>query len=223
MMKRQWLFVGGIARSGTTLMARLLTLHPEGFVTAECGYPLALWWGLTMPPAGYTFAHWQGAGQEASTPWILPRLRQYDDPAEVVRAMCEGYIERLHPTVRVCGDKTPMLGALHPRRDGRRVWEDLRLLWPDCKLLWMDRPLEEAIASGLRVWPHRKEADQRADALERLDGQRLCADALWVPLADLNARPREVLGEVLNWVGLPQAAYPWDEALKYFEPGHRVN
>jgi hypothetical protein len=222
----EWLFVGGIARSGTTLMSRLLTLHPEAFVTAECGWPLNIYWGLTLPP-GYTMATWRHgpSGKTYRASWTLPRLKQYEGAAaEVVRAMCEGYVERLHPEVRVAGDKWPMLGAMHPTIPGRRVWEDLRLIMPECKILFMDRALEAAAASAVRVWPTQATtATYRRQATERLEGQRECTDAFWVRLEALNADPREVMEGVLEFADLPAATYPWEEFDVYFEQGHRVN
>ena len=223
--EHDWLFVGGIMRSGTTLMARLLSLHPEGFVTAECGWSLDIYWGLALPPAGYSYAKFgtRGSTKTATVQWHTLRLSQYDDPVAVTRAMLDGYIDRLHPGVRVCGDKWPLFGALHPDGSGRRCWEDLRVVWPDCKILWMNRDYEAAIASACRTWPHGEEATWRTNALERLEGQRLCPDAHWVQLEDLNARPREIMEGVLEFAGLDGADYPWEKFDAHFVEGHRVN
>lgn len=226
MREHEWLFVGGIARSGTTLMARLLTLHPECWVTAECGWPLDIYWGMTIPP-GYSIAQWQhNSGGSWRASWVLPRLAQYEkaSPAEVVRAMCEGYMERLHPQARVCGDKWPMLGAKHPAIEGRRVWEDLREIMPGCKLLFMDRNLADATASAVRVWPTQAGVRMyRRQAQERLAGQKLCEDAYWVKLEVLNKKPREIMEGVLEFANLPADAYPWDAFDAHFKEGHRVN
>jgi hypothetical protein len=223
--EHEWLFVGGMMRTGTTLMARLLTLHPEGFVTAECGWPLTTYWSFAAPPAGYGYAEFGGWRGDSSirVQWPAKRIEQYDDPASVTRAMCDGYVSRLHPEVRVCGDKWPNFGALHADGSGRRVWEDLRVVWPDCKLLWMDRDFEAAIESACRTWPHGDEATFRAQAKERRIGQRLCEDAYWVRLEALNANPREVIEGVLEFANLPAETYPWETFDQHFREGHRVN
>ena len=150
-------------------------------------------------------------------------MRTYDDPAAAVRAMCEGWAERLHPEARVVGDKWPMLGALHPDGSGRRVWEDLRAVFPDCRLLWMMRDLEETVRSAVRAWPGQNPKVRRAQAEERLAGMRLCPDARWVQLEDLNAAPRKTMRGVLAWAGLGEEAYHWEEFDAHFEDGHRIN
>jgi hypothetical protein len=222
-VKRTWLFVGGLSRSGTTLMARLLSLHPEAWVSAECGWVLNLLWGMTCPPAGYSHAHFRAGGDEVAVPWIMPRIGTYHDAHDVTRAMCEGFADCLHPEARVIGDKWPMLGALHPDGSGRRVWEDLRELWPECRLLWMNRDLEATVRSALRAWPGQKAAVRRAQAFERLEGQGLCEDAYWVQLEHLNARPRSIMEGVLEFANLPAETYPWETFDQHFREGHRVN
>lgn len=221
-MDHEWLFIGGISRSGTTLMARLLSLHPEAFITAETFFALDLYWGLTCPPSGYNYADFRCGVEVRTVSWMFPRLTSYDSAEDITRAMCVGYMEHLHPEARVVGDKTPMPGAFHPIDGSRRVWEDLRHLWPDCRLLFMDRDLDEAVASAKRVW-NEPEDVARAQALERREGQRLCPDGFRVQLEELNADPRRVMSMVLRWANLPISTYPWDEFDVYFQSGHRVN
>lgn len=223
-MKHEWLFIGGISRSGTTLMARLLSLHPECLITAECGWPLALWWGLTRPPSEYSMALWRANdGIERGARWLLPRLCQYDDPAENVRGMCDGYLDCLHPEVRVGGDKWPALGSLATPDGNERLWQLLRMLWPDCKLLFMHRPFEEAMASARRTWPNEDHTLRVRQTRERLEGEALCSDAYHVELENLNARPHEVMVDVLEFANLSAETYPWDKFDEYFQKGHRVN
>lgn len=221
MKEHEWLFIMGTMRSGTTLMTRLLTLHPEGWFTAECGWPLNILWGMTLPPDGYSWASWGGSGGAS---WRLPRLATVDDAHEITRAMCEGYVERLHPEARVCGDKAPNYGALHPDGSGRRIWHDLRDLWPDCKLLVMNRDIDAVVESALRTWPGRVNARAvRRDSQERLNGHALIPDAYHVQLEELEANPREVMRGVLEFANLPAESYPWESFDAHFEAGHRVN
>lgn len=221
MKEHEWLFIMGMVRTGTTLMTRLLTLHPECWITAECGWPLNILWGMTLPPAGYTRATWDGGG---NCEWRLPRLATVDDAHEITRAMCGGYVERLHPEARVCGDKAPYYGMPHPDGSGRRFWHDLRDLWPDCKLLVMHRDFGAVVESAMRTWPGRHTEGRLAqEAQLRAEGHALIPDPYNVQLEELEASPREVMRGVLEWANLPAEAYPWERFDEHFEPGHRVN
>ena len=50
MKERNWIFVGGLPRSGTTLIEVLMTIHPECHIYHEMFFPITMMNLMNVPP-----------------------------------------------------------------------------------------------------------------------------------------------------------------------------
>ncbi len=217
-----WLFIAGTApRTGTTLMAWLLNLHPQVHVFCETLFPLALHGvfrpgsglepGRLLPEIAAQRAARAGGGNE-------PGAATNGGAVECARVCCEG-LRSLWEPLQWFGDKAPAY-AHH--------WPTLRALFPGCRLIVMDRPVEEVLPSIRSCdWPWlagKSDEDLRALLSRWRDGAEQIPGALRVDMRTLSDQPERVIGEVLDWLDLDPDLYPWPQAIgQVLEPVRKVN
>ena len=237
LLEREWLFVGGMPRTGTALCQHLLNLHPDCHIIGEVSFEVCLLKAFRpgITPNQVTAVFRNTIGEVARYPWGMSRIwedPEEDDALDWVRRMMAGARSR-YPDALVWGARNNIYG---------HHWEQLRKLFPNCKIIVMDRDVEEVVESILacdwwledpcppetqaderEVWFTRRRHSTRGAVLQVRELMRPCPGAKWVQLAELNASPREVITDLLSWVGLRADTYPWDVAMARFVEGARIN
>jgi len=212
-----WVFVTGLARSGTTGIADLINAHPhacvmnEAYVLMYADIPFYQRYYVTphKPPINHNKAHDR-------------RDNNRFGPADI-RALMEGVRSMIAPTAAVFGDKAtqlhhqrlPFIKAVFP---GCRFVHITRDPWDQVKSMlaqpWWRAPREHR--AGRRL-SDRELAEMGLTAIARMKrhtqyrwlmGEH--ADVHRVAFEDIAARPQEVLTELLRFLGLPFDPYDWD-------------
>ncbi len=237
LLARDWLFVGGMPRSGTALCQHLLNLHPDCHIIGERSLEIGLLQAFRpgINPRYVTATFSNLFGEAVSFAWDMSRIcmdPEEGDALDWVRRMMAGARSR-YPGALVWGGCNNTYGG---------HWQQLRELFPECKILVMDRDVDEVVDSVLRQdwWvqdpcPPETEPDRREqwftrrrrstrEAVREVRGlMEPCPGAKWLQLAELNAHPRREIASLLTWAGLDVGTYPWDTAMERFVPGARIN
>jgi hypothetical protein len=226
-----WVFVIGPARTGTTLVAWLLNLHPECICLSDTGIVQCFDQAIHPPEARrgdmcrvrWTTQRQIDAGQDEAIPyrgWPLPLLRHAVnavDGDELVRRCC-GAVRSLYPEVPLFGDKWPGYCFMW-----RRVLE----LFPECRIVVTERDFEATVRSLLRqewAFPALQEPGERRQAIEanardQLEAVSGCAADVGVRLEDLNADPEGQVERLIQGVGLEWEQYPIERAVHQVRHG----
>lgn len=174
---RKKFFLFGHPRSGTTLLGRLIALHPE----IHCSWNARFfnWDGLVARVASPAFDAWF---QNQGNRWAFEKGLE----TSVLRAMCDFVMEQeaVHASAHIVGDKTPNL-------EGAQAVDWLNRLYPDARLLNIVRDGRDAILS-MRVrafidypetlpWADRRLRDRiRRDNKPYLRGERSLFTPVWL-------------------------------------------
>lgn len=134
LFKKPKFFIFGHARSGTTLLARLVRLHPE----VHCNWQ------------AHFFSQTNDLIQQLSTPgfqgWLDRRSNRWtyeqDLMAPIIRILCDYIMEREadRQGKRIVGDKTPNM-------NGPQAVQRLHKIYPDCNLINLVRDGRDAVLS----------------------------------------------------------------------------
>jgi len=221
----EWIFVTGMPRSGTTLAAYLLNLHPECCVLVETGFPAHIAEALEPPidmDDGYCSVEWRGQMLTAVTNWQLARLSSegqakrahLPEVAALTVAMCNA-VRSFWPA-RLFGDKSSAY-CFH--------WQKLRGLFPGCRIVVCDRDLEATARSVARQsWA--PDCADHEQLLQRLQSYRNaiieCPDILRLKLETLEANPELSLTGLLEGLELATGCYDMETAVWQVRHG-RVN
>jgi hypothetical protein len=202
-MNQSWLFIFGPQRSGTTLVAWLLSLHPDCKIENETHLARDLWTLLGLPPN--TELRWNGEGGDVKYPLLMGRLSEDESREEIVRRMCEG-LAAGYPA-RVVGSKSPEYSA---------YWRILRAIFPKCRFIITSRDHQATVDSLVRQkwWTGtREEADVHVSRYETVAAEAIGHNALLVRLEELERNPEVVLHDMIEWLGLEPRIYPIDLAV----------
>jgi hypothetical protein len=212
-----WVYVGGLPRSGQTLLAHLIGLHPEcqGFgQQTQWVHDLLQLLAPLRDERGYkvqyVLAHDAAGLQRDNT---LPVLLQYKDLWEVAGAILSG-IESLWPDARylVTGSPTNL------------ETEPLRRLRPDARFILTERPEKDCVASVRNThWGSSLTAAEAADFIGRYvpyaESLRKQDGVLCVDHAAVQDDHAATLRTVLDWLELDATQYPWEVAAQRFAAG----
>lgn len=212
-MAQEWLFIGGPPRSGTAITAWVVSQHPEACILRETHFATDIAFLLSAAD-GNGITHLSDQPRNIRMGRIC--LNASMDAYEVSAAMANGLRGVVAPDTRYFGDKSPQYA---------RDWPMLRNTFPDCKLIFTDRDTDECAASIVRQYWGAEKHDQAVHVVERFRAEmQQCPDAYSVQLEDLNAEPREVISDLLDWLDLDDAVYPWNRAIKQIvDPDEKVN
>lgn len=128
-------FILGFARSGTTILMRLISLHPE----VHCNYQAHF---FTRPPALKSLV-----SDPAVERWLSGRHNRWNHGRDlsplVLRAAADFVMERdaLQAGKRIVGDKSPT-ASVHGQ-----VIRDMHALYPDAKLIYIVRDGRDVLTS----------------------------------------------------------------------------
>ena len=164
----KWAFVTGPPRSGTTMMAALLSRHPSCVILQETHFPLCFAAAFDLAVGrseGSRSISWREPYGLEGQGWTLPSLLNYGHGdrglgilrGEAVRALCWA-VRAFWPKAVVFGDKSPAY-CFH--------WPLLRFLFPDCYVIVMQRDPEECIDSLYRVGWQRGPREETRVLVER--------------------------------------------------------
>lgn len=228
-----WFFVIGPARTGTTLVAHLLNLHPDCTCLNDTGIVQCFDEAISPPNGRDTVARvrWtnpedisSGAAEEIHyTGWPLPQLTrgtQAITADDFVRAACDG-LRGLYPRTKWFGDKWPGYVA---------NWQRVLVCFPDAVIIRTERDVDATVESLLRTawaYPGLDVSERRRLVEKTVRYQRDCAVKCpancVVDLEQLNAEPRVGIQHLLDALPLSAHEYPWTEALVQFEDGRRLS
>lgn len=219
--------IGGLPRSGSTLLCNLLNQHPHARATGTSHVPAAL--------AAMTAHH--SRSHEVKSELILHEERTL----ERIRAAVRGYVESWHDARWFSETGAPQTLAVF---DKSRLWnfqiDALRRFFPDSKAILIVRDLRHVVASCEKQNAKTAEFNPAANMLERtmftrsdsllspegtigsaLRGvedaiRRYGRDArvrpsdcpvMFVQYEKLTEDPERELGRILDWVGLPRTTF----------------
>ena len=230
-----WVFVMGPPRSGTSLMAEVLSVHPQCHILWETLFPLNLDQAISPRRGGssgylrasfhHTFDPRTGDISFArSFDWRMSRVlgepnrvRRVEIPAATaVRAMCEG-LASAYDGLLWFGDKNP---------DYCFEWRRLLEIFPDALFVITDRETEATMESVMRQdWsdPRYKTNPQMLrDQIEKYkDAVSGCPNAVTVDIASMNQDPRGQVMRVLSYCGMGDEFL--DEMVSVVVDGEKVN
>lgn len=169
--RREKFFIFGHARSGTTLLARLVRLHPEVYCNWQAHF-------FTRPPFLKSLV-----GTPEAAEWLTRKSNRWNRGGDlspvVLRAAADFIMERdaAKEGARIVGDKSPS-SLIH----GQAV-RDLHAVYPDAKLIYIVRDGRDVIISErfrnfveeskfLAAEDKRIIADLRLDSAPFSDGRR---------------------------------------------------
>jgi hypothetical protein len=209
----RWLFVLGPARSGTSLVGALLSMHPRAVIMHEAAFPLQFHNAANGgPPADIVFRNHHG------NRWHRRPVYQWS-PSEntpTPRDACFA-LRRCFGGPEVFGDKDP--GACF-------YWREIIAMLPEARFIITQRGREDIIASHERRSSRDPvfRASYERHGTERIDQTILesetcarVAEALVVENEVLQESSCKVIREMLDWAGLSQCDYPMDAALEFFK------
>lgn len=217
-------YITGYGRSGTTVAAVLMNLHPDCRMLLESHMALdflqAFDPGCGRGERYHTKTVWYGAKQTEHYYWGLNHAlqefqeEQVIDPVDATRA-CIDALWRLWGSPQVFGGKSPMYCVESER-------EKLLRVFPDARFIVMVRPIEECIESLLaRPWGvSRQDAEEHFRRQEQ--GLKTIQRAFYVELEWLKGNPQQALHTMLLHMGLDPGKYPWERALEIVN-GERVS
>jgi Sulfotransferase family len=212
------LFVVGCHRSGTSVLRRILSTHPEIWLAKETQYLAFRDWGpgdwhnlrtvaeldehfaFLLPflaPTGWTQVPRREAFQASGEPATF---------ASVYRWVCqlEAPTER---ALRYWGDNTPRYVSMVP---------ELNRAWPEARFLHLVRDPRDVVRSTLQVWFGGNTALTAAEEwVERVGAglaaqQRVGERLKVVRFEDLVTDPAGTLADVARWLGVPDTFDPND-------------
>jgi hypothetical protein len=200
----RWLFVSGAGRTGTKLLAWCLAQHPDvALCTHEANVAPKLMSLCEGPPAPIIWHCGEAVYEQTMHLWGYDEYwAQRWRPQEIARAALEGLRVLLAPGKLYIGDKSPAYTML---------WPLLRELCPGCEIVYIERELEATMRSWLRVGFAADEDQARNEIIRRVRTSQGCPGARWLTLEELEAHPREVLGNLLVDLGLDPSALPWKQ------------
>jgi hypothetical protein len=209
------LYVTGIARSGTTVAAVLLNLHPDCVLTFESKMVADFLQGF-VPNCGQGARHhiwtkWYGA-EETGYCWGLQHSIQGFENEPVVEpdaatTACVDALWEQWGRPQVFGDKSPMYSLVDRREQVERIL-------PGVKWIAMLRDVDECIPSYVARFGHVGITQKHAEELirEQARGLQSLQNCIYVELSWLKRDVRAAVGAMLEWAGLDPAEYPWEEA-----------
>lgn len=163
LFQREKFFVLGYPRSGTTLLARLIRLHPE----IHCNWQMQ-YFSERGPVPVFTAPFFQQWLNHRSNRWV----REYDPTAVLLRLQSDYILERgaEEHGKRIVGDKSP-------NDNGVEALKWLSRLYPDAKIIYILRDGRDAVLSK-RIqafidqpqWLNREDAKIREALLHEPDG-----------------------------------------------------
>lgn len=217
-------YITGIGRSGTTVAALLMNLHPDCRITLEAHTALdflqAFNPGSDRTPERYHIrTMWYGKIEQGYHWGLHHSLHGFEEeqlvsPLDAARS-CYESIWKLWNSPQVFGDKSPMYCIPEQR-------ERLLEVVPGTRFIVMVRPLEQCIESLLkRPW-----GVSRVEAVEHYtrmsEGLKTIQECIYVELEWLQRDPLAAVGAMLEWTGLEPDRYPWQRAIDMVN-GERVS
>ncbi len=195
------LFIGGCPRSGTTLLARMLSGTPDAAVTPESQFKDILLGqataALNREQVALLHRHWQRRA------WNLPALRHWPWRSKN-RVQFLEWLVRQH-----MGQPEGELLWIDHSPNNLALQHELRLLFPESRFLHIVRDPRAVFASVRRLdWGRSTPAasarwwlqrHQRASAACSKLGQH----SLSLRFEDLVSEPEATLAEVSDWLGRP--------------------
>jgi len=212
-----WVYVGGLPRSGQTLLAYLIGLHPECHAFAQQTqfiHDILQWLAPMQDERGYKVRYtWTHDSFQHPRDNTLPVLLQYRSLDEVAGAILSG-IEGLWHDVRylVAGSPTNTDAAT------------LRRLRPDARFIVTERSQEDCVRSVLNThWGSSMPATQAAEFVARYVPFAAALSAeegvLRVSHTTVQENHEQALRAVLDWLQLDPDCYPWGAAAERFAEG----
>lgn len=221
----QWLFVGGMGRTGTALLAWCLGLHPDIEMGAqESLLPLKLR-RLFEPLPGLLpgALEWRcGEAVHEQTEHLFTYGRNVGgepegvvrDPGDVARACLRGLQEHLAPDKAYLGDRSAAYSVL---------WPQVRELCPGSEIVYIDREPGATASSWVRMGFAGTEEEARVEIEQRTATAQQCTGARWLTLEELEQWPQDVLSKLLMDLGLDPLALPWEQVVAQIHGPQRLD
>lgn len=193
----KWLFCSGTGRSGTTLLAWILSRHPDIYMSMhEANLPTQMQ-DLFLPDTGpITWTGERGTHyQSAHMVRYSPDMRERLGALELAQACLRGLHEHVAKMgYQYFGDKSPAYSV---------DWPTVRELCPGAKFVFIHRDVEATLQSFLKMpWGFTDLEQTRQEIERRQTSAYACPDAYHLNLEDLEAQPEHTLDLLLTHLGL---------------------
>lgn len=223
-----WCFAIGPARTGSSALTKVISLHPDAIMYNE-----AWLWGFAEQLQTHELT--EAVGNVPTKIWLLlQELGNRDQdgfgyigynepvpdlPASVVRRFMDGVRDAFYPDVQMFGDK---------RNVYRYVLEDVNNVFPNCKLIYTDRDDWDSIASAFKRGRQQNVfGGMTRKQVARECYRRICArnediaqkgirdgtsswDVHVVSFEDMASDLEDTTRSLLEYLGLNPDIYPWD-------------
>lgn len=186
------IFIGGLMKSGTSLLRKLLSLHPNIFGGLE-----TFWFTNDFTD------HWQD-GNSTRQKWLKDFFEVTEEECQKIREQSDSPYHFFAQFMGYCASRENKVRWVEKTPDNVFYIEKILDKWPDAKLLIMERDLMDVYASWKKNNKRTFEIflETAAEYQRVQDKWKAANDKVkFITYKELVTNPKETLQKVLSFIG----------------------